>query len=201
MKKTNKPIAVVEEYDEQKNNQEIKILLKKKKSLMKEVRKLAAFKEPVLMLIRSTRRVEFYEGVEKGEFTYTRGKDKEGNDIEGTLHLDPQYLLTFSYGNDIYKGYIADDKSIYPYPQKPLAQAELMENVVDKLLYDLRQYNLRQQKIKREGIKNILWVLVAAFVAFLIYRYWTTTHTHIIAQTIADNITNGTINLDNLTNG
>ena len=56
---------------EQSRAKRLKILLKKYEGRIRDHKELAEFKEPVLFLLRNTRKAEFYEDASTGRFAYT----------------------------------------------------------------------------------------------------------------------------------
>ena len=90
-----------------------KILLKQfEKKFEGDYLGMANFKEPVIMLIRRTKKVEWYDDANVGYFTFahTDGTKRE-------VKLDQEFLLTFDYGKRQFRGYIIHEDFPTPLPE------------------------------------------------------------------------------------
>ena len=77
-------------HEKQSKAKRIKILLKNYKKRMGDYQDMTNFNEPVMFLMRNTRKVEFYDGATTGWFQFTHS--------DGGLRkvkLSPEYLQTY----------------------------------------------------------------------------------------------------------
>lgn len=144
--------------EKQSKAKRIKILLKNYQGRFKSYQEMANFKEPVMMLIRNSRKVEFYDDVTSGWFEFIHS-DGSGRRIK----LSPEFLQTFDYGKRIFKGYICHEDYPTPLPEKPVVTAEQFQWAIDKTQNDLQ--NWRSKELTAKGI---MWYKIIIGVAILI---------------------------------
>ena len=113
----------------------IKILLKQHKGLWGKHQELAEFEEPVLMLMRNNRKIEWYDKATQGKFLYTHTDGKER-----AIELSPQFLHTFDYGKREFKGYICHEDYPTPLPEIPIVTGEMYQMGIEKTLNDMKKW-------------------------------------------------------------
>lgn len=136
---------------DQKKANKIRMLLKKKETLFRDILDLADFKEPVVFLMRNNRKVEFYENATKNDFEFDKGDEEVG-----IIKLNPQYLHTFNYGKRTFRGYICHEDYPMPLPENPIMTAEMFSNTIDKTLMDIKSWKAKELEAK-VSLRWALW--------------------------------------------
>ena len=155
-------------HEKQSKAKKIKILLKSYKTRFKSYQEMANFKEPVLFLMRNTRKVEFFDNVTTGWFQF--------NHTDGTMRkikLGPEGLHTFDYGKRTFKGYIIHEDNPIPLPERPVITAEQFQWAIDKTHQDLINHRAKEYDAKGKMIWKILIgigaiILALAFAKMLV---------------------------------
>ena len=132
--------------------------MKNYKGKFKEYQDLANFQEPVMMFMRNSRKVEFYENVTTGFFHYTH--------TDGTVRkikISPEFMHTFDYGKNNFKGYICHEDHPTPLPEKPVVTAEQFQWAIDKTQQDLM--NHREKELTAKGD---MWYKILIGIAIVI---------------------------------
>lgn len=119
----------------QSKAKKIKLLFKTYEKTFRSYKDMSDFKEPVVFLIRRTRKVEFFDNATTGEFTFEHSNKKDR-----TIELEPQFLHTFDYGKRTFKGYILHEDYPRPLPEEPIVNSELYLISMDKALHDIRKH-------------------------------------------------------------
>jgi len=129
----------------------MKILFKQYETTFKRHQDLAVFREPIAFLHRRTGRVEFYDNVTSGDFsfTHTDGTEKQ-------IPLTPAFLKTFDYGKRTFKGYILDEDNAFPLPQTPFISIEQYTMGMTKMLNNFSKWKQKEF----EGIGNMWWKIL-----------------------------------------
>ena len=174
--------------EKQSKAKRIKILFKKQKTLMKHKRSLAEFKQPILILIRTNQKAEYFEDATSGIFEY-QPTDKNKKDME-RITLQPSKLINFDYGEENFKGYIHQEGDAFSYPHDPLMDIENYSITIQKTLSDrdkLEASRLRAMGRRWEGAgKFFLYffggiaIIITAFYLF----YKPPPPTPVVADTI-----------------
>lgn len=148
--------------EKQSQAKRIKILLKTyEKKFKGDYQDMANFNEPVLFLMRNTRRTEFYDKATTGWFQFEH--------TDGTMRrikLNPEFLQTFDYGKRTFKGYICHEDHPTPLPEKPVVTAEQFQWAIDKTQQDLLDHKAKEYSARGEMWWKILLgigVLVVLF--------------------------------------
>ena len=155
---------------------------------MKHKRSLAEFKQPILILIRTNQKAEYFEDATSGIFEY-QPTDKNKKDME-RITLQPSKLINFDYGEENFKGYIHHEGDAFSYPHDPLMDIENYSITIQKTLSDrdkLEASRLRAMGRRWEGAgKFFLYffggiaIIITAFYLF----YKPPPPTPVVADTI-----------------
>lgn len=149
--------------EQQTEEQRIKQIFKKHKSLMGSYQEIANFKEPTLQLIRRSGKVEFFENVRKGQFDFLHS---DGTKRYIILNHKP---LTFDYGKNSFKGYICDEDTPTPLPESPLVLTELINMAVMKTLNDIMKWKIKEADANTKMIMTIGMAIGLVIVAYAFY--------------------------------
>jgi hypothetical protein len=145
--------------EKQSRAKRIKILLKAyEKKFTGEYLKMANFQEPIVMLMRNTRKIEFFDNATTGWFQY--------NHTDATtrkVKLSPEFLQTFDYGKRTFKGYILHEDHPTPLPESPVVTAEQFQWAIDKTQQDLVNH-----KAKELGARGDMWYKILIGIAVII---------------------------------
>ena len=137
----------IQRYLDSKNRK--KLLFKRyKKRFLRSYQELANFEEPIMQLIRRNHRVEFYENVIEGEYVFTHS---DGG--KRTIELDPSSMLTFDYGKTTFKGYVCDEDSGVPLPERPIITSGTIQNLMDKVMKDKKLGDAK----KTQAMGGLIW--------------------------------------------
>jgi hypothetical protein len=152
----------------------IRMLLKKNKEVFKDKQSITDFKEPVNMLIRRSRAVEFYEDASKGsfEFTHSDGTHRE-------IYLEPSQQVSFDYGKRKFKGYICHEDFPLPLPEVPIVTADTINSIVEKTMMDMKKLNERKKEMQLKTAKYIMFAIAGGFILWMMYE------AHVIDKIIA----------------
>ena len=126
--------------EKQSRAKKIKILLKTyNRRFGKDLKEMSEHKEPVLMLMRNTRKVEWYDDASKGwfRFTHTDGTERR-------IKLSPEFLHSFDYGSKNFRGYLLHEDHPTPLPQKPVVTVETFQMAIDKTQHDLQNWRSKE---------------------------------------------------------
>ena len=144
--------------EKQSRAKKIKILLKSYDKRMGSYLEMANFKEPVMFLMRNTRKTEFFDDVTTGwfQFEHTDGSSRR-------IKISPEFLQTFDYGKNTFKGYICHEDYPTPLPEKPVVTAEQFQWAIDKTQQDLLNH-----KAKEYDARGNMWYKIAIGIAIII---------------------------------
>lgn len=112
-------------------------LEEKKGWLKKEPEKVEELKEFVLVLMKNNGHSDFIEGVQAGEFYMKSADGKQ----EKSILLTPNKLTTFNYNGQYFKGWIAHEDNMSPYPQDPVHNGEMFRKTTQKIAMNYRDAN------------------------------------------------------------
>lgn len=159
-------VKEIKEKERESKAKKLERLIYKSKKRFGSELKIAEFKEPILMLIRSNQKCEFYEGATEGVFkyTHTNGQKKE-------VILTRDKLIKFQYGKYNFTGYIHDENWKVTMPEKPIIDAEYEELVIDKTLADIKAYKTKEITATFEGWTKLAWALLGG-VALIFVIEW-----------------------------
>jgi len=176
---------------------ERKSLIKKSKGWIFTYNNVAEFKEPIAILLRRTGRAEFFEEVNSGEWTikHSDGKNR-------VLFLDPRFIHTFKYGKKEFRGYVCHEDFPTPLPEDPVITAEMVGIVTEKTLHDLNKWKAQEWTAKGDFIWKIALGIAALVGMYILYKMLVPSPTGVgasVAQTVAENITNATSGVTDIT--
>lgn len=154
-------------------------LFKKHKKLIRSRQELTQFQEPVLFLIRRSRKVEFYENSTSGEFEYEHSDGDRRH-----IQLATQYQVTFDYADKNFRGYICHEDFPTPLPFDPVLTTELYEISIDKVLNDMKKWKAEELKARGELWFKILLGLAILVAAYTLYQMLSKSPTPLGNQTI-----------------
>ena len=136
----------------------IKILLKHYDGRFKSYQDMANFQEPVVFLIKNNK-VEFFDNATTGAFQF-----EHSNGSRRVINLGPEHLKTFDYGKRTFKGYIIDENTPTPLPEKPKVTAEQFQWAVDKTHHDIM--NHRAKELSARG--DMWWKILVGIAAIIL---------------------------------
>lgn len=157
--------TLLDEKEPKSRARRIKMLLKKNKKIFKSKQVLIDFTEPVLMLIRRSRAVEFYEDASKGTFRF-KHSDKKDREI----YLEPSSQVSFDYGKRKFKGYICHEDYPLPLPENPLVTVETVNMIVEKSMMDTRKLDEKKELLKIKTLKVLIWAVAGGVVLYILYK-------------------------------
>lgn len=123
----------------------IRWLFKKHKGLIRNYNDTANFKEPVLIVIRRSGKVEFYEDITTTHYDYTHSDGTERFFIL-------ERPLSFEYGSKEFLGFICHEDIPLPLPQSPLITTEQITVLIEKTISDRNKYLAKQQELSNDRI-------------------------------------------------
>ena len=143
-------------------------LEEKKKFLSNKIEQKEELKEFVLLLMKNNGHTDFIEGVQPGEFFLKSADGKQ----EKSILLTPNKLTTFTYNKQYWKGWVAHEDNMMPYPQDPLHNGEMYRKTTQKLAMNYKEANeAKALEAKRKNtIIIILVALGAVYVLFLLLK-------------------------------
>jgi len=152
-------------HEYQSKAKRIKVLLKNYDGRFKSYQEMSNFQEPVMFLMRNTRKTEFYDNATTGyfEFIHTDGRTRR-------IKLSPEFLQTFDYGKKTFKGYICHEDYPTPLPEKPLVTAEQFQWAIDKTQQDLTNYKAKELTARGDMWWKILLGVGAVILAFALAK-------------------------------
>lgn len=142
---------------------QLKTLFKKHKGLIKKYNSTVEFNEPVLLLIRRTNKVEFYEDIKQNEFNY------EHSDGTQRILLLTNNQLQFDYGDKKFRGYIAHEDFPTPLPEIPEVSSKEMTIALTKVLHDISKWKTQEWKAKSDFAWKIGAAIALIIVAITLY--------------------------------
>jgi hypothetical protein len=145
--------------------QKIKVLLKKYKKWSGEYYDTKDFKEPALLLLRRTNRVEFFEDATQGEFYF-----EHSDGSQRMLLLNPRYQQTFDYGKKTFRGYICHEDQPLPYPTNVELTSELVTLSHEKTLNTLKEWKAKEIKAKGDLVWKIGGAIAMCILAYAMYK-------------------------------
>lgn len=93
--------------------------------------------EFVLLLMKNNGHSDFIEGVQAGEFYLKSADGKQ----EKSILLTPNKLTTFNYNKQYFKGWVAHEDNMSPYPQDPVHNGEMFRKTTQKIAMNYRDAN------------------------------------------------------------
>ena len=128
----------------------VRLLLAKERKLIGTRQRITNFKEPVVMLMRRNRHIEFYEDATKGKFkiTHSDGKPRE-------VYLLPSFQLRFDYGGKTFNGYWCHEDFPIPLPEDVLISSEALADIVEKVAYDLKKIDKKEMNMGMRWVWNL----------------------------------------------
>ncbi len=143
----------------------IRMLLKKNRRIFGNKQVITDFTEPILMLIRRGRAVEFHEDASKGTFRF---KHSDGKERE--IYLEPSSQVSFDYGKRKFKGYICHEDYPLPLPENPLVTVETVNMIVEKSMMDTKKLDERKELLKIKTLKVLIWAVVGGVILYILYK-------------------------------
>lgn len=165
----------------------IRTLLKKHKKFMGSRKKLAKFKQPVVLLMRRGNTVEFFENAKKNEFEF---EHSDGH--TRSIILNPAHQKSFDYGADTFSGYILHEDIPVPLPEQPLITTEMVGILVEKTLADIRKWKAEEWKARGKFIWYIAGGIALIILAYAMYGLFMPQHAATTAAKVAEVINTST---------
>lgn len=107
--------------------------------------------EPVLFLMKENGYTEVLENVKTGEFIISTPKG------EKSIWLTPDRMTTIKVGENYYRGWIAYENCMTPYPEDPIYSSELQRKIIQKVAINYQ--NLNEAAIITARTKMWLWII------------------------------------------
>ena len=145
-------------HKNQSRARRIRLLLKKRKGLIGTYQDTKDFEEPCLLLMRRSRKVEFYEKATQGKFIFEHSDGQER-----AIELNPQFIHTFDYGKRDFRGYVCHEDYPTPLPDIPVVSAEMYQLGIEKTLNDIKKWKAEEMK----GIGE-MWFKIRLGIAIVI---------------------------------
>lgn len=135
-----------------------------KDGILQIVRRKGTFKEPLLFIVRATGKVEIKEGQGVGLVKIMRS---DGN--MGMITLSPQKLLSFRWGDDMFKAWIIYENAATPLPEMVIHDSkELYDNYKGLQV----NYQASEQTLTRgKELPNIVLYLGIGIAAILFVTF------------------------------
>lgn len=133
-----------------------KAFLKDKKGRPEE-----ELQEFVLLLMKNNGHTDLIQGVKAGEFFIKSADGKQ----EKSIMLTPNKLTTINYNKQYFKGWIAHEDNMSPYPQDPLHNAEMFRKATQKLAMNYRDAN----DVAYLDAKRKMWMYIIGGILLGIY--------------------------------
>lgn len=134
------------------------------KGFLKKKQSLAEFDEPIMILMKNSGKVEFYENATGGKFIFQHSSGEERFII-----LDQRFMNNFDYGGNSFRGYVCHEDFPTPLPENPIVTTELVAIMYEKVLNDIKKWKVEEEKAKALKIKS--WAILLA-VAGGIFLLW-----------------------------
>lgn len=127
-----------------KKSKQINSLLLKKKGVVGTIQALTEFKEPIGLLMRRNKHIDFYEGLtgDKFHFEHSNGEERY---IE--LSINEQEL---KYAGKKVRCFVMHEDHRYPLPNAPILEAERIEIAIEKVSNDFRKWLAKEWEAKGE---------------------------------------------------
>lgn len=164
--------------------QQLKVLFKKHRKIIRNIKKISQFKEPALILIRLSNKVEFYENAIGTEFNYTHSNGEETKII-----LDRSQQLTFDYGPHTFKAYICHEDEAMPYPHRPILYAQTLQTLLDKIMNDIKNWKAKEWEAKGNMWWKIGMAIGGIILAIAMYKLLVPPQNITVLGSIAQNVT------------
>lgn len=116
--------------------------------------------EPVLFLMKENGYTDVLENVKTGEFIISTPKG------EKSIWLTPDKLTTIKIGDRYYRGWIAYEDCMTPYPEDPIYSAELQRKIIQKVAINYQ--NLNEAAIISAKTKMWLWIIGAVVLGLVL---------------------------------
>lgn len=164
-------------------HEKIRTLFAQHKRLLINKKKIAPHKDPILLLLRLNNKVEYYHNVKTKKFEF---KHSDGD--ERYILLDQAQLLTFDYGSNSFKGYIAHEDEALPYPHRPILYAQTVQVLIDKIMNDIKTWKAKELEAKGSMMWKIGAGIAIIIIAYALYKVLVPepTQAPIIIQTLTN---------------
>lgn len=142
-----------------------RLLFKKKDRIFSSYYELANFKEPVIIMLRRTRKADFLEGIKTDTYEYEHS--------DGTLrkvYLNSKYLQMFPYGKREFACYVCHEDFPLPLPAEPEVTAETVGLVIDKTLNDIKAWKAKETLATAKLWKTVGMVVAGIFALYIVYK-------------------------------
>lgn len=121
---------------------------------------IKALDEPILFLMKENGYTDILEGVKTGEFIISTPKG------EKSIWLTPDKLTTIKYADDYFRGWIAYENCMTPYPEDPLYSSELARKITQKIAINYRDIN--EAAVWTAKTKMWLYIIAAVAIALIL---------------------------------
>lgn len=173
--------------------------LESKGTMFKKQEEVQKLKEFVLLLMKNNGHSDFIEGIQAGEF-YLKSVDGKQ---EKSIMLSPKKLTTFNYNGQYFKGWVAHEDNMSPYPEEPLHNGEMFRKTTQKIAMNYKDAN--EAKYLEAKTKMWLYVMIGgAIIIYIIYIVgknagWFNDggNEGTVTKTVAETVKNGTEILNN----
>lgn len=172
-----------------KKAKKINSLILKEKGTIGTIQKLTNFKEPIGLLMRRNKQIDFYEGLTQDKFYYDHSNGEERY-IE--LSINEQEL---NYAGRKVRAFIMHEDNRYPLPNKPILEAERIEIAIEKVSNDFRKWMAKEWEAKGNYWWKIGLAIMGIIAVIMVWKMVITNPTgQEVQQTqaIAQAVTNAT---------
>lgn len=107
--------------------------------------------QPLLFLIKENGYTDVLENVKSGEFIISTPKG------EKSIWLTPDKLTTIKIAGEYYKGWIAYENCMTPYPEDPIYSSELNRKIIQRIAINYRDLN--ESQIIQAKTKRLMWII------------------------------------------
>lgn len=177
---------------------ELNSLFEKYKSIMRTHHESVPFKEPILILIRRNKKIDFIEDVPE-----TIHKYEHSDGSKRYILLDTRDILTFPYGGKEFRGYICHEDSPLPLPTDAIITTETMNMIIEKTLNTMKDLEAKIEEAKGNKYYNVL-IGIAVIIAVIAVGWLMAGDTISKALTTPETtvqpiVTGGKVIIDNIT--
>lgn len=116
--------------------------------------------EPILMLMKENGYTDTVHNVKAGEFIISTPKG------EKSIWLMPDKMQAIRMGDKYYRGWIAYENCMTPYPEDPIYSSELQRRIVQKIAINYRDIN--EAAIMTARTKMWLWIIGGVVIAAIL---------------------------------
>lgn len=142
----------------------VDMLIKKEKGLIRKIKAIAKFKEPVLLLERRNMEIEVFEDVTQKRFQF----EHSDPDI-GETYIELKKPFDFPYGDSSFKCYVAHEDNYTSDPMDNKDTAEMIKNTLANTLSAKNEWMIKQNKVINQRILYIILGIGGLLLIFVMF--------------------------------